>query len=207
MHFAAETGSYEILSNMLQVAALLTEPKDCRMAARSHISINDILSRDEHIPVHVSTVCRDLMEAKDYKGRSALHFAVRTNQVRHARLLIANGAEVDSTDTVIGRTPLLLAIYWNHHNIIQLLLESGARLDVVDDNAMTVIHYIAKFGDRETLRIFSQVNISGISANCRNKQHMTPKDVFDDVRPIVMVEDNIDAAISKSYFEKILEPL
>jgi ankyrin repeat protein len=207
LHFAAETGSFESLKIILKIAALLDSPEDCRMVIRDLAAAEDFLSADDEGNSHAGFACKELIEAKDYKGRSALHFAVRTNQVRHAELLIKYGADVDSPDSVLGRTPLFIAIYWNHHCMIRLLLRSQARLDMADDGAMTVLHYTAKFGDSETIRILSLENFQGISPNCRDRQGQTPRDIFENVRPSVMAEGEAVAAVSRKYFEQILNGL
>lgn len=207
MHFAAETGSFESLQILLKIAALLDNPDDCRMAIRDLAAADDFLSTDNERSFQPGFVCKEFIEAKDYKGRSALHFAVRTNQVRHAELLIKYGADLDSPDSVLGRTPLFIAIYWNHHSMIHVLLRNQARLDTVDDGGMTVLHYLAKFGDSQTISIFSTGNFQGISPNCRDLRGQTPRDIFEHVRPHVLMEGEIDATVSKKHFEQIMNGL
>ena len=97
-------------------------------------------------------------------------------------------------------TPLFIAIYWNHHGMIRLLLSSQARLDMADGSAMTVLHYTARFGDSETIRILSLDNIQGTSPDCRGRQGQTPRDIFENVRPSVMAEDETVAAVSRRHF-------
>ena len=206
LHFAAETGSFESLKIILKTAALLESPEDCRLVTRNLVAVDDFLSGDDIRSSHAGLVCKELLEARDYKGRSALHFAVRTNQIRHAELLIIYGADVD-TDSVLSRPPLFIAIYWNHHDMIRLLLRSQARLDMVDDRAMTLLHYIAKFGDHETIHILSLESFQGISPNCRDYQGQMPRDIYENIRPNVMREDKTVAALSRMYLEQILNSI
>ncbi len=45
------------------------------------------------------------------------------------RLLIANGAIVDSLDTLVGTTPLMVAMLEGHKDCGELLIENGANIN------------------------------------------------------------------------------
>ena len=79
---------------------------------------------------------------------TALWFAAqgpRTNGVDIARMLIEAGADVDK-QCEHGRTALHMAAAWGHADVVQLLLEKGAQMNVVPggfDYAGTGLHYAA----------------------------------------------------------------
>lgn len=215
IHFAAETGRYESLALMLAVAARLQDrhernqqlceavrylsfTKDGKLDSTSlTVSLNDPMAP-------VSLFCKDLVEQRDYKGRTALHLATRLNQQKHAELLIQHGANVDHADSVLGRTPLFTALYWNCHDVLQLLLRNHARLDVVDNNRMTVLHYAAKYADADSLRILSSEEITGISPHMKDFQNHTPLEIFHAIRPEMLKETLGEQKRSAAYFEVIL---
>ncbi len=63
------------------------------------------------------------------KGGTALHYAVYNNQMEAAKLLIKRKANLESTD-VGGQTPLLAAAGLTLPSMVQLLVESGAAVNV-----------------------------------------------------------------------------
>jgi ankyrin repeat protein len=200
-HFAAETGAFESLKTLLHAAEL-----------GSHVTELTGKEDNEDEKENEATSCANnythvlsLIEAKDYKGRSPLHFASRTNQVAHASLLLRYGADIDSRDAGIERTPLLISIYWNHHDMIQLLLDKGASTDIADSNKSTLLHYAAKFGDEKTLRILTKARLQATSTESRDSDGRMPKDVFEDLRPSYLEEDLELFARSKSLFENLLQ--
>lgn len=216
VHFAAETGCYESLALVLAVAARLQDRNEHNHQLRDavrHMSF----SQDEKLDFasltvrlndpmpFVSLFCRDLVEQTDYKGRTALHLATRLNQKKHAELLIEHGANIDHPDTVLGRTPLFIALYWNCHDVLLLLLRNHARLDVVDGNRMTVLHYAAKYADTESLRILSSESITGVSPHMRDFQNYTPPETFHTIRPEMLRETSEQQETSSHYFDMILE--
>jgi ankyrin repeat protein len=94
---------------------------------------------------------------------------VRTNNVTHARLLLRYGADVNRRD-LFNRAPLHIAMYWDHVEMIRFLLKYGARLDVVDDAKMTVLHYAARYSSLATLQLLAAEDLSCVSPNCRDSK-------------------------------------
>lgn len=76
---------------------------------------------------NVSPFCLELLEKTDYKGCTAIHFAARTNNIRQAALLLRYGADLNHPDA-FNRSPLLIALYWDHYDMVRLLISHGARL-------------------------------------------------------------------------------
>ena len=200
-HFAAETGSIESLQILLEAVAK-TDGHFSRNCQRSWDQEKDKLNTKER-ETKMSSYWRDLVEAKDYKGRTPLHFATRRNQFAHAQLLLLYNARIDSPDSVLGRTPLHMAIYWNHHRITRLLIESGARTDINDADGATVLHYAAKFGDITTLAILNNAQSHIISSDVRDANGLTCFDAFDQFRREVLREDEQTFQIARCRFERL----
>jgi ankyrin repeat protein len=64
-------------------------------------------------------------------GFTPLHFAAREGELAAARLLLAEGAEIDAV-AADGKHPLGLAIYNGHYGLAELLIDSGADVNHAD---------------------------------------------------------------------------
>jgi hypothetical protein len=205
-HFAAETGVFESLKVLLTAAAKLEGPHN-PVSSRFTDDDKDEEGRESFSELEspvVSAFCLELIERRDYKGRTPLHFTTQVNHVEHASLLLHYGADVDSLDAPLGRTPLLLAIYWNSHEVLALLLSKNARTDVTDTRKCTILYYAARFGDAQTLGILSEVAILGISPDCTDFEGRTPLEAFNQDRPSFIIEDEEVAGKNKETFEHFL---
>jgi hypothetical protein len=86
--------------------------------------------------------------SRDMMGRVPLHRVSQGGQlgmelsqrIGIARLLVNYGAKVDVTDGFEGDTPLHAAARSGYRNIAELLVESGASLDVKNRNQQTPLH-------------------------------------------------------------------
>lgn len=194
LHFASETGALESLRTLLTTAAQMIEASDPK-----RVQCEDALIHED-----VSAFCRELIEARDYKGRTALHFATRMDQFEHAQLLLLYGADIDSPDAALSRTPILIAIYWNHHRMIKLFLDAGARTDIVDANGMTILHYAAQFGDVDTLAVLGSSGLRRINPEMRDMKGLTPSEIFEQVRTELLRETDEVYALAKRRFDGIV---
>ena len=200
VHFAAETGHIESLRILLATAAQMESP-DPRL---QKVAAARVTHYENQVVKSVSSFCLQLLEAKDYKGRSALQLACRNDKKAHVSLLLDYGANIDDIDTVLGRSSLHITIYWNCHEIIRLLLRRGASTSVADDNRMTILHYAAKFGDEKTLGILERAEITGLSPECRDRDGKTAVEIFDDLRPTYLAEDADTFMRSRTQFQTVL---
>lgn len=200
VHFAAETGHIDSLRVLLATAAQIEFP-DLRLQIAAAARVTDYESQAVK---SVSNFCLQLLEAKDYKGRSALQLACRNDKKAHVSLLLDYGANIDDIDTALGRSSLHISIYWNCHDIVRLLLRRGVSTSVVDDNRMTILHYAAKFGDARTLSILERAEITGLSPECRDIDGRTALEIFDDLRPTCLAEDSDTFVRSRAQFQTML---
>lgn len=133
----------------------------------------------------------------------AIHFAARTNNVAHAGLLLRYGANPNHPDS-FNRPPLFIAMHWDHCEIVRLLLRHGARLDMVDDGKMTVLHYAARYSNAPTLRLLCREDLHGISRNCRDSQGQTPPEGFLRTRPLMMSKTEDENLVAREIFDQLL---
>lgn len=79
---------------------------------------------------------------RDNDGKTALHMVAYTGDVNLAQVLIANGAELNLTENVIGETPLNTAAAHDRYEMIKLLVEKGADVNIGDKGNQTPLHKI-----------------------------------------------------------------
>jgi ankyrin repeat protein len=118
-----------------------------------------------------------------HEGMAAIHVAAEGNKVAALRMLIEQGANVNSTIKVSGETPLHLTARGGFSTATRDLIRSGANLDVQDQShqtpllvandenvkmillqagadprlynveAFTALHYAANFGHNEAVKL------------------------------------------------------
>lgn len=81
----------------------------------------------------------DVNRADPHVGWTALHHAASLGDATLSRLLIANGARVDSVDQR-GRTPAHVAAENADPDVLELLLQHGASLAATDHVGATPLH-------------------------------------------------------------------
>jgi ankyrin repeat protein len=62
-------------------------------------------------------------------GWTPLHQAAYGNRADLARLLLAAGAPADVSGRGAGGTPLIVALFWGHHDVVDVLLTAGRHPD------------------------------------------------------------------------------
>lgn len=77
---------------------------------------------------------------KSDKGLTALDAAFRNNE-ETVRLLIAAGANVNTQDSLEGRTPLIKAVNNDIISVVKILLDAGADPKIKDKHGDTAIDY------------------------------------------------------------------
>jgi len=130
------------------------------------------------------------INAVDSDGATPLMAAAYKNCFVGARHLVRNGANMDIVDDC-GQTALHHAILYNSHESIRLLigLESelrrmegvGERYRIVNGiRGWGIVHYLAQYGDKETMEIFTGLNMTGLQdpETFRDRRGRTAGDLF-----------------------------
>jgi uncharacterized protein len=86
----------------------------------------------------VKTLVTDHKAQLDHIGWTPLHYACAKGQLEVAQFLIANGAIVDSM-SLGNTTPLMMAVQSGNEQVVKLLLDKGADLQLRNDQGLTAI--------------------------------------------------------------------
>ena len=92
-------------------------------------------------------------------------------------LLFRAGADIDAQNKR-GKTALMLATYWGNTSMTEILLERGARCDLLNIDEENILHIVAKRPDAEILKILLGYDLSGVDSRAQNKNGSTPEDLF-----------------------------
>ena len=123
------------------------------------------------------TLIKNLLKAKvdinafNFEGLSALHWAVIKGNVEVTRLLIREGANIEIKDSKWGSTPLLFACQNGKTKIVKLLFENGADIDAENDEGTSAIHFAAQSGKIDLVDILLQ---KGLDINSKNNLEENP---------------------------------
>lgn len=86
---------------------------------------------------------------------AAIHNSVAHGHKKIVELLIANGADVNATEEVEGRTPIFEGVAHGHTEVVRLILAHGAKKDVRDNEGKLPIDEAKANGHEEIIRLLS----------------------------------------------------
>jgi uncharacterized protein len=90
---------------------------------------------------------------------SDLMRAVKSNNVKAARVLIDKGADVNAIEAN-GDAPLVMAAYLGHTDVVRMLLDAGALVSAVDpEMKATALHAAAYAGRTEAAKLLIEHGI------------------------------------------------
>ncbi|KAI7974824.1 hypothetical protein EIK77_004916 [Talaromyces pinophilus] len=146
LHLAAERGDVRMVEALLSTSDIETKSNDGQTALHyaawgGSAAVVEILMR------HGSETI-----AKDKFGNVALHVAAQMGFGTVAKLLIGNTPiDVEGHNNL---TPLHYAIIYGHKEVVQYLLDQGAKVDVRDSKiGWSPLHFAAESGDQEIVRL------------------------------------------------------
>ena len=105
---------------------------------------------------------------------TALHMAAARGFAEICNLILSHADPyLLNSRTSMNRTPLHLATIHHHFSIVVMLLESGAKIDLIDNDYNTSLHYASSQGYEE---IVEYLLISGSNISLLNNLGRTPVD-------------------------------
>ena len=94
-----------------------------------------------------------VLELTDSWGRTPLSYAAENGHEAMIKLLLEEGAELESKDSKFSRTPLLWAAEKGHEAVVKLLLNKGADLESEDSLGRMPLSYAAEDGHKGVVEL------------------------------------------------------
>jgi len=123
------------------------------------------------------------IEVSQYKG---LHLAAYSGDTAAAALLINKDADLEVRDSA-GRTPIIVAAFASHENLVRLLAEAGANINALENQAYDVVTIAAVANDLPMLDIVLELGAS--SGNITSPYEGTAHEV---VKRLIEAEAPLD---------------
>jgi len=127
------------------------------------------------------------VDAQTFEGESPLNILVKSATYRgiprHPEScvdkLLASGANID-LPCCWGRTPVHHALRSARgFSLLKLLISAGARLDGVDCDGNSVLHYVALYGALRQIRYLNNGRLVNMDPDQRNTEGRSPLDCFE----------------------------
>lgn len=114
-------------------------------------------------------------------GRTMLDIAVQGGYPALVKYLIDSGAKTEGPKpTNWDLEPLGRGILYKNHGAIRALLEKGVKTDSMDVNQESILHFVARHGDREVIQDFyccEHLPVNASCVNATNKSAERPGDI------------------------------
>ena len=150
LHRAAEHGHVDVVRLLLDNQADVGIRDDLSRTLLYAALLQKVKSSKEVVSLLVK---RNVdIEAKDYKGQTALCAAIRSGSLIIARDLLQRGADVEAKfNNDAGGTLLFDAAGRGHKSGVQLLLDEGANIEAINKNGDTALNFaVSRVGHSTT---------------------------------------------------------
>ena len=113
-----------------------------------------------------------LLEKNSGKEKNALIYAVKNNNINKVKDLLEGGCNVNKVYENSGTfsTALIFASALGHTKTVQLLIEHGAIIDMVDSYGRPAITYAVLHGNTDTVKLLLE---NGANPNTREKEGLS----------------------------------
>ena len=180
LHEAAISTNYKSFQPLLEAGAhvdALNARGQTALSMAAHVGNDDPRYFDHLLDYNAN------INLADQNGLTPLHRSCVRNRVEAARRLILLKADVDALDNK-QLSPVHTCVLNNNHDILKMLLHSGARVDRSAANGRTLIHDAAAVGNLSTIALLSSdyLCLGGLNPDAVDEEGRTAQEVFDCAR-------------------------
>ena len=122
-----------------------------------------------------------VLNVRDRRLCTALGYAARMGNFKHAQYLLSSGAEPNIPDE-FNVLPLFESVKNNFHDILALLAPVSNPLQV-QPYGSSLLHWIATYADRKTMEILQKTSFETLfesyNIDLTNAEDLTPQDIAD----------------------------
>ena len=169
LHIAASEGKDELLSLLIEKGAyLFSKDND----GRTPIAISYVSCKYEFTRRLLYYGSKLIPQELEKEALTGIHEAVENNNVSEVVSEIGRDSESINSLTRSGLSPLMLAAVQGNETIVNLLLESGAKVEQTNERGETALIWASAFQGRE--KIVESLLAQGAHPNCQSQLGMTP---------------------------------
>ncbi|KAJ3312574.1 hypothetical protein HDV04_002891 [Boothiomyces sp. JEL0838] len=111
-----------------------------------------IVNEPEKAPEYIARNPKLIQLARNSSNRTALHIACGYGRKETVEKLLETGLGINELDK-FGQSPIFRAVEFKHAEIVELLIKSGAKLDIQDNKKRTVLHYACRTDNTPIIRL------------------------------------------------------
>ncbi|MCJ1307667.1 hypothetical protein MMC25_001315 [Agyrium rufum] len=163
LHYASEYGSIKLIKLLVENGANV----NAKIFTWTALLIASVRGREPIMTYFIRTGAD--VNAEDYHGRRALHWAAKHGYPVTAHLLLKEGSDLNAADRW-GRTPLIWAVEHRQSVMVNFLLHAGAEVGLGTQDGFTALHLAAYAGDRG---VVTQLLDKGADINTTTPGHFT----------------------------------
>ncbi|XP_072910800.1 B-cell lymphoma 3 protein homolog isoform X1 [Hemitrygon akajei] len=113
------------------------------------------------------------LDIRNYEGYTPLHIAVNNQDHEILTFLLDQGADIDAVDIKSGRTALIHAVENDCRDLVQLLLEHGASVNLQTYSGNTALHSASGRGLMDIVKVLLKNGADTSIKNCHNDTSLT----------------------------------
>ncbi|KAH7153350.1 hypothetical protein EDB81DRAFT_946222 [Dactylonectria macrodidyma] len=178
LHAAAERGFLKMAEQLLRAGAEINVVDD---EGAQPLQLACMSGNDGLVKLFLEE--KDYTPQPDNDGWYPIHWAsVWGFQAETARLLLGgqNHKHINEKETIAGRTPLALAVHHASEQVMDILLENGAKLDIQDSDGWTALITATRNPNPDILsKLIKHMELEGKKVEIPNGQEEALMELFD----------------------------
>ena len=137
------------------------------------------------------------VDVRDNDEETPLLNAIFSGHTSHARRLIELGANVNATNLSSRQSAIHIAVLFDRHELIPLLLERGADYTAVNASGKNIAHMAAWSAGTKTVSVLAKSRLVNLDVSLRSKDGKTPADYLSERSVLIESEQGLHAEFER----------